>query len=159
MTTTTPDQSSTPRDVQPAFTHLGFSEYRGKSHLYDGNCEPCCEGSQAKVIAYLESLIPVINPNPEEGLKWEGTNGTWYSGAEAWLAVEKEIAALLDGSHSSQGAAAAWALTPTVIPPRPPYGAPASVWADLNAALSISGQKRNRRRELGIGEFAKKEVK
>lgn len=77
-------------------THLGFAEYHGKSCLYDGNFDPCCKGSRAKVIAYLESLIPAINPNPDEGLKWDGVNGTWYSGAEAWLAVEKEIVKLME---------------------------------------------------------------
>ncbi len=49
---------------------------------------------------------------------------------------------------------AEWALSPTPQHPKPHLGAPTSQWSDYNAALSMAGMKRNRRKELGIGEFA-----
>lgn len=52
---------------------------------------------------------------------------------------------------------AEWALSPTAILREPRLGSPASDWADYNASLTLAGMKRNRRKELGIGEFAANE--
>lgn len=73
-------------------THLGFAEYFGKNHLYDGNYDPCCTGPEQEVLAYLAGL-----KNSDFGaddLSWPGSNGLWYSGADARAAIEAEIARL-----------------------------------------------------------------
>lgn len=78
-------------DVNRAFsTHLGFAEYHGKLHLYDGNFEETARGSKDEVIAYLRSLLSLI-PADEESLSWRGSNGQWYAGDEARAAIRGEM--------------------------------------------------------------------
>ena len=88
------------KDGRVAFTHIGFSEYHGKRHVYAGCFETQASGPVEEVVAYLETLKGQI-PTEEESLLWQGSNGWWYSGGEARSLIAGEIAALLDGTHSS----------------------------------------------------------
>ncbi len=73
-------------------THLGFAEYNGNQHFYDGNFEEAFRGTREEVIEYLRSLLTMIHPE-EESLRWEGGNGWWMTGDEARAAIKAEILA------------------------------------------------------------------
>ncbi len=75
------------------YTHLGFAEYSGEEHLYDGNYEPRAAGALRNVIQYLTKLRTQISAG-DDSLRWEGQNGYWYSGREAFNAIDREIARL-----------------------------------------------------------------
>ena len=85
-------------------THIGLKEYRDSNgltsdNLYDGHYDSTFDGSVAEIIVYLESFLYLDSPE-WESLKWEGSNGWFYQGAEAGKMLRSEIASLKDGSHS-----------------------------------------------------------
>ena len=94
MTTHKPNST----ESTTAHTFIGFSEYHGQTHLYDGCFDEQSVGSVEQVIAYLEQTKAQI-PAGEDTLNWQGANGTWYSGGDARKTIEEEIAMLCDGSH------------------------------------------------------------
>lgn len=90
MKSTTTTKNASPATQGQFYTHLGFSEYFGEQHLYDGNAYEKARGSREEVVSYLRSLLSLI-PADEESLRWEGANGAWYSGSEAAAAIKAEI--------------------------------------------------------------------
>lgn len=71
-------------------THIGFAEYDGNQFIYDGNFEPCKEGTREEVVAYLQELLALVNPQ-EEKLRWQGGNGYWLMGDDARASIKAEI--------------------------------------------------------------------
>lgn len=97
-------QPTNPTKIVNITTHIGLKEYRDSKglttdNLYDGHYDPTFAGTADEVVAYLESFLYLDSPD-RESLKWEGSNGWFYQGAEAGKMLRAEIASLKDGSHS-----------------------------------------------------------
>lgn len=82
--------------TQTFSTHVGFAEYQGDDHIYDGNCFPTCEGPLEKVVGYLANAIKQVEWRKEDDLSWKGQNGIWYSGSKAVARLEREIKSIVD---------------------------------------------------------------
>ena len=81
-------------------THLGFGEYDGQDHLYDGHVYACESGTADEIVSYLKGLKDRV-PSDEEALTWQGENGFWFAGSDAIDAIDAELSRVTEGKGAS----------------------------------------------------------
>jgi hypothetical protein len=74
-----------------AATYIGYAEYWGEQHVYDGHDYPVAEGAISKIIKHLKKCRDQEKSKNVESYSWRGQNGWWYQGEKAVDFINEEI--------------------------------------------------------------------